>query len=121
MPRAFSSGALSIESKLRNLTFGLCLASVLVIAAVSVVLPWSICPIVPILTCGLLRSNFSFAILFTHLSLHPAHDLFRERRGNFLVFAEMHRKTAASLSVGADVGGVAEHFRQRHHRLDNLG
>ena len=39
MPRAFSSGALSIESKLRNFTFGLCLASTFVIAAVSVVLP----------------------------------------------------------------------------------
>ncbi len=37
--RAFSSGALSIESKLRNLFFGLCLPSTLVIAAVNVVLP----------------------------------------------------------------------------------
>src|SRR5215211_5323517 len=35
--------------------------STFVIAAVSVVLPWSMCPIVPTLTCGLLRSNFSFA------------------------------------------------------------
>ncbi|WP_282120877.1 hypothetical protein, partial [Ruegeria atlantica] len=26
------------------------------------VLPWSTWPIVPMLTCGLLRSNFSFAI-----------------------------------------------------------
>jgi hypothetical protein len=33
-----------------------------VIAAVSVVLPWSTWPIVPMFTCGLLRSNFSFAI-----------------------------------------------------------
>src|SRR3972149_4111710 len=31
-------------------------------AAVSVVLPWSMCPIVPTLTCGLLRSYFSLAI-----------------------------------------------------------
>src|SRR5437016_2683397 len=37
-------------------------ASTLVIAAVSVVLPWSTCPIVPTFTCGLLRSNFCFAI-----------------------------------------------------------
>jgi hypothetical protein len=29
---------------------------------VSVVLPWSIWPIVPMLTCGLVRSNFFFAI-----------------------------------------------------------
>src|SRR5712664_3874352 len=31
-------------------------------AAVKVVLPWSICPIVPTFTCGLLRSNFSLAM-----------------------------------------------------------
>ena len=39
IPRAFSSGALSIESKLRNLFFGLCFDSVFVMAAVRVVLP----------------------------------------------------------------------------------
>jgi hypothetical protein len=33
-----------------------------VIAAVSVVLPWSMCPIVPMFTCGLFLSNFAFAI-----------------------------------------------------------
>ena len=32
------------------------------IAAVSVVLPWSMWPMVPMLTCGLVRSNFFFAI-----------------------------------------------------------
>src|SRR5580765_4576732 len=62
MPRSRSSGALSIESNARNCTFGLCLESTLVIAAVNVVLPWSICPMVPIFTCGLLRSNFSLPI-----------------------------------------------------------
>src|ERR1700732_447181 len=40
------------------------LASTLVIAAVSVVLPWSTCPIVPTFTCGLLRSNFSFDMVY---------------------------------------------------------
>src|ERR1700682_1821372 len=121
MPRALSSGALSIESKLRNLFFGLCLASTLVIAAVSVVLPWSMCPIVPILTCGLLRSNFSFAILFRDLSLHPVNDLLAKSRGDFFVLAEMHRKTSAPLRVGANIGGVAEYLRKRQHRLDDLG
>jgi len=43
-----------------------------VIAAVKVVLPWSMCPIVPTFTCGLLRSNFSFAI---------SRHLFRKLRG----------------------------------------
>src|SRR5207245_9608597 len=31
-------------------------------AEVSVVLPWSTCPIVPMFTCGLRRSYFAFAI-----------------------------------------------------------
>src|SRR6266404_5486886 len=62
MPRSRSSGALSIESNERNLMFGLCFDSTLVIAAVSVVLPWSMCPIVPTFTCGLVRSKLAFAI-----------------------------------------------------------
>ena len=37
-------------------------AATFVIAAVSVVLPWSMCPMVPTFTCGFERSNFSFAI-----------------------------------------------------------
>ena len=41
MPRSFSSGALSMESKDRTSTSGLLLARTLVMAAVSVVLPWS--------------------------------------------------------------------------------
>src|SRR3954471_746902 len=40
-------------------------ASVMVIAAVKVVLPWSTWPIVPMLQCGLFRLNFSLAIYFT--------------------------------------------------------
>src|SRR5437773_12120240 len=37
-------------------------SATLVIAAVRVVLPWSTWPIVPTLTCGLVRSNFCLAI-----------------------------------------------------------
>ena len=36
-------------------------AKTFVIAAVNVVLPWSICPMVPMLMCGLFRSNLAFA------------------------------------------------------------
>jgi hypothetical protein len=36
----------------------------LVIAAVSVVLPWSTWPMVPTFRCGLLRSNFPLDIAF---------------------------------------------------------
>jgi hypothetical protein len=41
MPRAFSSGALSISSKLVAVVFVPCSERTFVIAAVSVVLPWS--------------------------------------------------------------------------------
>ena len=37
-------------------------AATFVSEAVKVVLPWSMCPIVPTFTCGFERSNFSFAI-----------------------------------------------------------
>jgi hypothetical protein len=37
-------------------------AATFVSAAVNVVFPWSMCPIVPTFTCGFDRSNFSFAI-----------------------------------------------------------
>src|SRR5436305_10739984 len=67
MPRSRSSGALSIESIDRNLMFGLCFDNTFVIAAVNVVLPWSMCPIVPTFTCGFDRSNFSFAMVFVPL------------------------------------------------------
>jgi hypothetical protein len=62
MPRSRSSGALSILSKERSCACP-CNASVLVIAAVKLVLPWSTCPIVPTFTCGFVRANFCFPIL----------------------------------------------------------
>src|SRR6266496_2123848 len=37
-------------------------AEILVSAAVSVVFPWSTCPIVPTFTWGLVRSNFALAM-----------------------------------------------------------
>ena len=62
MPRWRSSGALSIDAKSRATVLPPCSASTFVIAAVSVVLPWSMCPIVPTLRCGFERSNFCLAI-----------------------------------------------------------
>src|SRR5919112_33935 len=65
MPRAFSSGALSIWSNAEaSLRFGYLSCRTLVIAAVSVVFPWSMCPMVPMLTCGLVRSNLALATGF---------------------------------------------------------
>jgi hypothetical protein len=61
MPRSFSSGALSIESNARKAPCPL-IAQYFVIAAVNVVFPWSMCPIVPTFMCGFVRSNFCFAM-----------------------------------------------------------
>ncbi len=62
IPRSRSSGALSIWSYAMN-DASPCAAATLVIAAVSVVFPWSTCPMVPTFTCGLLRSNFSLPMV----------------------------------------------------------
>src|SRR3954454_21752446 len=62
IPRWRSSGALSIWSNADAwFSVGYLSCSTLVIAAVSVVLPWSMCPMVPMLTCGLVRSNLALA------------------------------------------------------------
>src|SRR6266498_2210580 len=67
MPRSRSSGALSIWSYARNFA-KFFFANTFVIAAVSVVFPWSTCPIVPMFRCGLFRTNFSLAIVRCPLS-----------------------------------------------------
>src|SRR5215469_10428181 len=87
------------------------------------------CPIVPMFTCGLLRSNFSFAIsssapqsksckksasrkLLSAAGL--LHNLFREIGWQLRVVRKMHGEIAAALRAAAQIGGVPEHFRQRH-------
>src|SRR5215469_16462580 len=114
MPRAFSSGALSIESNDRNWIFGLCFDNTLVIAAVSVVLPWSMWPIVPTFTCGLVRSNFSFAISVPQganpprfeffysallVPLRPGDDLIGLAARHLFIAREVHRVFGASLGA----------------------
>src|ERR1700730_16701316 len=109
-----------MESKARNVTFGLCFDSTLVIAAVSVVLPWSMCPIVPTFTCGLLRSNFYFAISFsapqsnsfqipmTPRLLFPPRlldDFFGKTRGHLRIVREMHGEISAALCAAAQIRG----------------
>src|SRR3546814_994815 len=68
MPRAFSSGARSIWSYAVNFAPPAS-ASTFVIAAVRDVLPWSTWPIVPMLQCGFVRSNFAFAMTRTLLDV----------------------------------------------------
>src|ERR1044071_8739686 len=101
MPRAFSSGALSIWSYAVNVAPPVS-DNTLVIAAVSDVLPWSTWPIVPMLQCGLLRLNFSFAIGLSvqtlpvrsrELLLHFG----RYVRGQLGVMIELHCESRASL------------------------
>jgi hypothetical protein len=62
IPRAFSSGALSIWSN-ATLAASPFAAWIVVIAAVSVVFPWSTCPIVPTFTCGFVRSNLALPMM----------------------------------------------------------
>jgi elongation factor Tu len=68
MPLSRSSGALSIMSYASKFDQPF-VDKHFVIAAVSVVLPWSMCPMVPTLRWGFALSNFSFAI-FSQASLH---------------------------------------------------
>src|SRR6476620_3179484 len=103
IPRSFSSFALSIWSKgVKGLTSGILSCSTLVIAAVSVVLPWSMCPMVPMLTCGLVRWNLAFATGFSSLVLRPAHAGGRVRTECWLLAPRL-----------------GEHLRQRHKCLDH--
>src|SRR5258708_37084014 len=126
MPRSRSSGALSIWSKATNFAHPL-VASTLVIAAVSVVLPWSTCPIVPMLTCGLVRENFSLPMSSSPLTNRPdgpltrrfRDDLFADALRRLLVARELHRVGGAALAERAQGGGVAEHLPQRHPAGDD--
>src|SRR3954462_8496188 len=110
MPRWRSSGALSIPAKLFAVPPPF-FASTFVIAAVSVVLPWSMCPMVPTLRCGFVRANFCLAIPYlpTLNSLRPRAllgDLAGDRRWDFLVPVELHGEVGATLRHRAQVGRV---------------
>src|SRR5438093_1126101 len=93
------------------------------------------CPIVPTLTCGLLLSNFSFAIArpFSRLSntqkyLRPSdstlnfgHNLVTDEFGSLLVAEKVHGVSGPPLSHRTQVRGIAKHFRQWRHGGDHLG
>src|SRR5437763_2309418 len=97
MPRWRSSGALSISAKLFAVPPP-CFASTFVIAAVSVVFPWSMCPMVPTLRCGFVRSNFCLPITsFLLGSRALLGDLGRDRCRHFVVPVELHGEVCAAL------------------------
>src|SRR4029079_13183325 len=122
MPRSRSSGALSIESNARYsaLPFN---ARYLEIAAVRLVLPWSMWPIVPILTWGLVRSNFFLAMwaapgFLLDLGLL---DEFRGQVARHLgVVTEFHRGRGSTLRHAAQGGDVPEPLGERNERPDDL-
>src|SRR5437588_12599730 len=90
-------------------------------AAVRVVLPWSMWPIVPMLRCGLVRWNFSFGMCcpFLLLSSNPRHDLLGDLGGYLLVRVELHRRVRGPpLRARAKVRGVAEQLGQRDQHAD---
>src|SRR4029079_10115607 len=129
MPRSRSSGALSIESKARYSASPLS-ARYLVIAAVRLVLPWSMWPIVTMFTCGLVRSTFFFAIVWVLPAPLPARgaglalcllDEFRSQIGrDFGVVTELHRRRRPALGHRPQVRDVAEHLGERNERPDDL-
>src|SRR5262252_6232091 len=105
-------------------------------AAVSVVLPWSMCPMVPMLTCGLVRWNFAFATSFSSLRSGPLRwvwsvllpavayrenwkllaarlgdDLLGDVRRNLGIRIELHAVVRPPLGPAAQVTDVAEHLR----------
>src|SRR5678815_5335371 len=131
IPRSRSSGALSIDPYSRTAIVLFFVCSTFVIAAVNVVLPWSMCPIVPTFTCGFVRSYFAFAMMWppTRLARPGAtrrlagdfgHDLFGDRGRDFLVARELHRVGRASLRHRPHFRCVPEHLSQRNRRADHL-
>src|SRR5579862_5982815 len=107
IPRAFSSGALSISSYLTGLLteLGKRLARTCVSAAVKVVLPWSTCPIVPTFTCGFVRSNFPFDTAYLQMidtvdvTLRSfLHDGVGDIGRHFHVLRELHRVIRPALA-----------------------
>src|SRR5215207_7553025 len=144
MPRAFSSAALSIWSNAdASLRFGYLSCRTLVIAAVSVVFPWSMCPMVPMLTCGLVRSNLALATGFLSPCLRSraralglagsarvvpgllagrlGDDLLGDVGRDLGVRVEHHGVARPPLGAAAQVAHVAEHLRQRHQGPDDAG
>src|SRR5438445_5983451 len=110
IPRSRSSGALSIDSKARYSEPPF-MARYLVMAAVSVVLPWSMWPIVPMFTCGLVRSNFFLDILVAPLLFAPdaRDDLAGQPLRHFVVRVQLHRRVRRpSLRARPQLRGVAE-------------
>src|SRR5215213_11908935 len=75
---------------------------------------------VPMLTCGLLRSNFCFAIYSSVLRALGVDDLARDRLRHVLVAIELHGERGPALRRRAQVGCITEHGCERDAGLDGL-
>src|SRR5713226_2607232 len=90
---------------------------------------------VPMFTCGLLRSNFSFAIsssapqskscktFETRNLLLPASlldNFLSQIVRKFRVMRKMHCESGAPLRTAAQIRGVTEHLRKRHFHSNDL-
>src|SRR3982075_1131268 len=86
-------------------------------------------------TCGLLRSNFSFAIpsapqIKIHSNSNKAlcllfapmlfDDFFRQSRRQLRVTPKVHRARRAALRAAAQIRGVTEHLRQRSFHANDI-
>src|SRR5215472_10424072 len=114
MPRCFSSGALSILSNGVKSARPLA-ACTFVMAAVSVVLPWSMWPMVPTFMWGLVRSYFFFptdASCDAFLPAAPVPDHLGQVRRQLRVVIELHRVRGPTGRHRAQVRRVAEHLGQ---------
>ncbi len=96
IPLALSSGALSIWSYAVKLAPPSS-ANTFVIAAVNVVFPWSTCPIVPILQCGFVRSNLSFAIILDSLNVYVVTTIIMMEKRKEIGAGEGNRTPVISL------------------------
>src|SRR6476646_11313190 len=79
---------------------------------------------VPMLRCGLVRSNFCLAmsspsLLFGGLPL-ALRELLCDGMRNFCVMKELHRIGGASLAHGAHIRCVTEHLGERDAGADDL-
>src|SRR5262249_5664235 len=131
IPRSRSSGALSIDPYSRTAICLFFVCSTFVIAAVNVVLPWSMCPIVPMFTCGFVRSYFAFAMVTApplsagsgpryRFARDLRHDLLSDGGWHLFVPRELHGVGGAPLGHGPHLGRVAEHLSQRDVGADDL-
>src|SRR5690554_801242 len=85
---------------------------------------------VPTLTWGLLRSNFSLATLLSskmnqsesiiHLNAAYLHNSIGDILRSFDISQKLHTVGRTSLGCRAQVGGVTKHFCQRHVCVNNL-